>query len=145
MNTSNLYAKIIPTPQPIEGQTNYNIGPIKLDNVYNFETDPTTLGSANALDVYFSVIISTFTVLSGILLLLYFVFGAVSWVTSRGDADALEKARSQMLNAILGFILGVVAWFFVKLIGDILGIDVVNPTWYIVTGQNTGQALTPVQ
>lgn len=123
----------------------YDVGPIKLDQVYNFATDPTTAGSAKALDVYFSVIISTFTVLAGIFLLLFFIMGAFSWITARGDSESLEKARSQMLNAILGFILVVITWFFVKLIGDILGIDIVNPTWYIVTGANSPQALTPVQ
>lgn len=119
----------------------YNVGTIKPQN-YVFDPDPSTLGSANTLNVYISAIIGSLTIIAGLSLLLYFITGAYAWITAGGDADKLEKARGQILNALIGFVLVVIGWFFVRLIGQILGIDIVNPVWYVV---GTAGGLVPAQ
>jgi len=133
----------IPGP-PMPENFTFDVGEIAPKNSYVFTPDSSVEGSALAINVYLSAIIGAITTIAGIALLLYFFIGAFQWLVSRGDSDALEKARAQMLNAILGFVLVVVAWFFVKLIGDILGMDVTNPIWYIIQGTGSSSVLAPV-
>lgn len=124
-----------------DGTGSYNVGDIKPKN-YNFDPDPSTLGAANTINVYISAIIGSLTIIAGLSLLLYFISGAYAWVTAGGEPEKLEKARGQILNALIGFVLVVIGWFFVRLIGQILGIDIVNPIWYVV-GQ--GGVLSPAK
>jgi|GEM_PF-1146532 len=123
------------------GGSTYDVGTIKPKN-FSFDPDPSLVGSANTLNVYISAIVGTLTIIAGLSLLLYFISGAYAWVTAGGEAEKLEKARGQILNALIGFVLVVVGWFFVRLIGQILGIDIVNPVWWAV---GTGGVLTPAQ
>jgi len=79
--------------------------------------------TASGFNLLMSNIITTFITISGILLLFYFIISAIRWITASGDSDKLKEARDSMLNAIIGFVIVVIAYFFVGLIGGILGID----------------------
>ncbi len=61
-----------------------------------------------------------------LMLLIYLIWGAFSWVTSSGDKSKLEEARNRMSTAIIGIIVlsSVVALFM--LIQQILGICVLD-------------------
>ena len=109
----------------------YDVGTIKPNN-FTFDPDPSLIGSANTLNVYISAIIGSLTIIAGLSLLLYFILGAYRWITAGGEAEKLEEARGQIINALVGFVLVVIGWFFVKLIGQILGVDIVNPVWWAV-------------
>ena len=128
-------------PWPTTQLNGYNPGTIKPKN-FTFDPDPSLAGSANTLNVYISALIGSITIIAGLSLLLYFIMGAYGWITAGGEVEKLEKARGQILNALIGFVLVVVGWFFVRLIGQILGIDIVNPVWWAV---GTGGVLTPAQ
>jgi len=121
------------------GNSGYDVGTIKPKN-YTFDPDPTLAGSANTVNVYVSAIVGTLTLIAGLSLLLYFIMGAFRWVTAGGDIKHIEAARGQILNALIGFVLVVIGWFFVRLIGQIMGIDIVNPIWYAV---GAGGSLIP--
>lgn len=43
-----------------------------------------------------------FFVLAGISALLYLLWGSLNWVTSGGEKDAVEKARSKIVAALVG-------------------------------------------
>lgn len=68
-------------------------------------------------------LISVIITVSGILLLAYFLYGAVVWTTAAGDQKKLDEAKKIMNNAITGIILVVLSYFIVGLVGGILGID----------------------
>lgn len=123
------------------GASGYNVGTVTPPN-YVFDPDPSLIGSANTLNVYISAIVGSLTVIAGLSLLMYFIMGAFRWVTAGGDAKLLESSRGQILNALIGFVLVVIGWFFVRLIGQIMGIDIVNPIWYAV---GTGGVLSPAK
>lgn len=90
-----------------------------------------TPGSEGALGTAFSNLASTIlgflTALGGLATFLFLVSGALSWITSSGDKAGMEKARSQITNAVIGLIIIVAAWGIVYLIGGILGLDIINP------------------
>lgn len=50
----------------------------------------------------------------------YFIFGAFKMVTSQGNPDQIKSARSTMVNALVGFIIALVAtWVISFIIGTI--------------------------
>lgn len=50
----------------------------------------------------------------GSLMLFMFVYGAVIMITSAGKAEAVEKGKKTLLNAVIGGILVLGAWFLVN-------------------------------
>ncbi len=43
--------------------------------------------------------------IGGLLVLMYFIWGSMEWVTSGGDAGKLEKARGRMMHAVIGLLI----------------------------------------
>lgn len=58
-----------------------------------------------SLDTFLSFLIKFFFVLAGLLALFYMLWGALSWVTSGGDTEAVKKAREKIIAAAVGVIL----------------------------------------
>ena len=54
-------------------------------------------------------LIRFFFVIAGIAALVMLLWGALSWVTSGGEKEGVQKARDKIVNAIVGIILVVVA------------------------------------
>lgn len=66
----------------------------------------------------------TYAFMIGGLLMMYNLFmGALNWIQSAGDKDKVEKARKQIVNAIIGFIILMLVWIlFFTLTSSIFGI-----------------------
>ncbi len=62
--------------------------------------------------------------ISAILLLIYIASGGLQLMLSRGDPKAIEGAKGKITNAIIGFIILLLAYVIVKLLGQILEIAV---------------------
>lgn len=56
-----------------------------------------------------------------ILVLIYLVWGAFDWITSGGDKDAVGKARSKIVNALIGIAVLAVAFALAKVAAQFLG------------------------
>lgn len=54
------------------------------------------------------------------------VLGGLKWVMSGGDQKAVEAARNQITNALIGLAIVFAAWAIIKLIGIVFGIDILN-------------------
>lgn len=84
--------------------------------------DPTTttLGEliASALQIVF--------IAAALAVLIYLVIGAFKWITSGGDKDAIGKARGSIVNALIGLFLLALAFFITVLVGQIVGINILN-------------------
>jgi len=55
-------------------------------------------------------------------LLVYFVLGGLQMMTSQGEPKAMQSAQAKITNAVIGFIIIIVAFFIVQLIGQLLEI-----------------------
>lgn len=58
-----------------------------------------------SFEQFMGFLIKFFFVLAGLLALFFMLWGAISWVTSGGDKDAVGKARDKILAAVIGVIL----------------------------------------
>lgn len=66
------------------------------------------------------------TVLAGVLLIAYFIWGAVDWITSGGDSGKVGNARNKMTQAVIGVILVVLSYGLIGLIGTVTGLNVLD-------------------
>ena len=61
---------------------------------------------------------------AGIALLIYLVMGGLQMMTSRGDPKAIQGAQAKITNALIGFVIVIISFVLVRLIGQLLGIGV---------------------
>lgn len=54
------------------------------------------------------------------------VLGGLKWVMSGGDQKAVEAARSQITNALIGLAIVFAAWAIMRLIAIVFGVDIIN-------------------
>ena len=54
------------------------------------------------------------------------VVGAIQWITSGGDKNAIEGARGKLLNAITGIIILFAVFAIVKVIENFFGIHILS-------------------
>jgi magnesium-transporting ATPase (P-type) len=81
----------------------------------------------NNMTQMISNVIGIATVLAAILFIIYFLMAAYAWITSEGDSGKLQKARNQMIHAIIGLVVLVSAYAIIGLVGSVVGIDILNP------------------
>jgi len=60
---------------------------------------------------------------AGVLLLLYLIWGGMSFMLSGGEPKKVEGARSTITNALLGFFIVIFAFFVVQIVGLVLGLE----------------------
>ncbi|HNQ16648.1 MAG TPA: hypothetical protein PKJ26_00480 [Candidatus Woesebacteria bacterium] len=58
--------------------------------------------------------------IGGLLLLLFFVWGALQWITASGDKTKLEAARNRMLQAAIGLLILVSSFVIIGFVGNLL-------------------------
>lgn len=56
-----------------------------------------------------------------------FIIAGFNWINAGGDKTRVEQAQKQITNAIIGITIVVAAWVIVGLIGQLLGLDILNP------------------
>ena len=87
---------------------------------------------AAILGKYLAIAITTAISLGGLAVLVYFILGAVNWITAGGDKSKIEKAQQRIIQAFIGFALLVFAVSILGFVGptffgiDFLQIDFVN-------------------
>lgn len=83
------------------------------------------------LEIIISRILGGLTTLSTIFFIIYFVLGTFGWITAGGDSSKINKARDEMIQGALGMIVVVVTYVLIGLVGNIIGLDVLNPAQQI--------------
>jgi len=79
------------------------------------------------IELFFSVLLGFFTIIGGLMFLMYFVFGALSWLSSGGEKGKVESARTQLTNAAIGLIIVILAQSVVGIVSGVLGLNILNP------------------
>jgi len=59
---------------------------------------------------YFLMLWNTIITIGAILVLAYFLWGAIEWISSAGDSGKLEGARNRMFHAFVGLLILVSAY-----------------------------------
>ena len=85
------------------------------------------------LERFFSGLLGFLTVLGGIAFLIYFSLGAITWITSKGDKQQVEKAQGYMSNAFIGIVVLILAWAITGVVGALVGVDFLNLSGLIGT------------
>ena len=89
-----------------------------------FQKSGTSPGTA--LEIFFSILLGFFTVVAGISFLIYFLVGALAFLTAKGDKQQTQKAQGYMSNALVGLVIVVLAWAITGIVGKGLGFNILN-------------------
>jgi formate hydrogenlyase subunit 3/multisubunit Na+/H+ antiporter MnhD subunit len=80
----------------------------------------------NRLVEIISNVVAVLTIFGGLAFLFWFVVGALTWASSGGNAQQLDKAKGQMGTAVVGLFVLVLATAFTWLVGKVTGLDIIN-------------------
>lgn len=97
-------------------------------NFQDTATNNTLAGSETSFAEWLTRIFGAILAVSALLVLIYLVWGAISWITSNGDSSKVQKARDQMTQAIIGLIVLAASTAIFMLVQNALGIEVLNIT-----------------
>lgn len=106
------------------------VAPFDPDNAYVKDIQNSAISDTNAFTTFeliVSNVLALLTVLGSLVFIIYFLLGAISWISSGGDTSKVGKARDQMLQGVLGLVVLVMMYAVIGLIGSIVGIDILNP------------------
>ena len=78
-----------------------------------------------------SNIIGFLTIVAGLAFLIYFVVGALTWITAGGKTEQVQKAQGQMINAAIGMIVVAASYAIAYIISFVLGVNILNPQSFI--------------
>jgi uncharacterized membrane protein len=68
-------------------------------------------------------------VIAAIIFLFMLIFGAIQWISSGGDKQALENAKGRITNALIGIVILFALFAIVNLISNFFGgIPILNPS-----------------
>jgi len=93
-------------------------------------------GGANAgteIENLMSTLFGFLTIVAGLAFLIYFVTGAIKWITAGGDAGKVDDAKRSMTNGAIGMIAVVAAYGIIAIVGAVLGINIFQPATIIDT------------
>jgi len=65
-------------------------------------------------------------IIAVITVLAMLIWGAFEWITSGGDKDSVGKARSRIINALIGLAVLAIAFALFQVAGQFLGFNVLN-------------------
>lgn len=86
-------------------------------------TFQTGANPASSLETFMTMLLGFFTVAGGIAFIIYFLVGALNYLTAQGDMEKVKKAQRYLTNALIGLIVIVLTWAIAGIIGLVLGFD----------------------
>lgn len=91
-----------------------------------FQTIDST-GPDTLLGKFLSSMITTLTIVGSLAFVIFFSLGALTWITAGGDKTKIAQAQSQMTQGAIGLIAIVASYFLIGIVGNVLGLDILNP------------------
>lgn len=77
----------------------------------------------NSLGRFISAVITLVFIIAAISVLLMLIWGALQWIFSGGEKDAVAKARDRIINALIGLAILAVAVALASVFGQFVGIN----------------------
>lgn len=101
-------------------------------------TTPVGTVITNALTIVF--------VVAALLVLFMLIIGAFQWITSGGDKENVGHARARITHALIGLAILALAFLIVKVVGQIVNINILDLKSLPSLGQqcSSGQTFDPV-
>jgi len=100
------------------------LGDIETPSGYKIDTDNPLV----PLEKIFSNLLAVFTIVGGLMFIIYFIIAAFNWITAGDEAEKAKKARTKMTNGLIGLIVMVAAYSLFYIIGLVLGMNFLNPS-----------------
>ncbi len=103
---------------------NMKIDQLFLDGVPSKATYSSLTGISGLVTLFVNIIFA----IAGIVLLVYFVGGGLAMISSAGknDPQKAEQAKKTLTSAVIGFVIVFVSYWVVSLIGQIMGIQILQ-------------------
>jgi TRAP-type C4-dicarboxylate transport system permease small subunit len=100
-----------------------NIDSVSTGNGKTFSNTYTSLGSIT------NSFLKTSLTVAGIIFLCLLIFGGFNLIIGAGDNDPKKAAQSQAIvtNAIIGFLVVILAYFIIQVIETVTGLKILNP------------------
>lgn len=107
----------------------------------NLGNNPEAAASGATFVEYFITIWNAVISLGGLAVLLYFIWGAIDWITAGDDSGKTAKAREKITNSIIGLIILVSSYTIINYTGYLLfgkEFSILAPT-FLTPGGTTEQ------
>ena len=85
----------------------------------NLGNDPDAASSGETFVGYFVDLWNSVISIGGFIVLIYFLWGALEWITAGGDAGKIEKARSRITQSIIGLLILVSSFIIIGFISQL--------------------------
>jgi len=86
-----------------------------------------TAGAPKLLAVLIATMWRTLMVVGGLAVLIFLIWGGVSYLTSGGDKARIESARDRIISALVGLAIIFASAAIAKFVEDQFGISLLNP------------------
>jgi len=105
-----------------------DVGGIKGIGPFGFENAAVSAGETQTqFGSIISTIVTALTVVGGLAFAIFFTMGGLKWLTAGGDKAKVSEASAQMTQGVIGLVAIVAGLFIVGIVGNVLGIDFLNP------------------
>lgn len=118
-------------PANAENGEGLEIGTLEGLSGFQPEAEKEPHAAGQMLTKIFSNTFGVLTIVGGLIFILYFTLAGLSWITSSGKPDKVQKAQEQMINALIGLIVVVASFSIAYIVGEVLGIKILDPAYYL--------------
>lgn len=89
-------------------------------------TIPNPIPKLDNLGDILNILLGIIFFIAGLLMFFNLVLGGIQWISSGGDAKALDAARGRITNSIIGLIIVVAAFATALILEQVFGINIVS-------------------
>lgn len=86
-----------------------------------------TVEVGNKLNKVLSSVIGLLTIIAALWFAIQFIMAGYDWINAGGDKNHAQAAMQKITNAVVGLLVVVLAWVIIGLLGQMLGIQILNP------------------
>lgn len=83
--------------------------------------------AADIFNQFLSTVVGVMTIVSFIWFVIQFFIGAIGILSSGGDKAKLTEARGKITSALIGLVVVIAAVFLIEVVGNILGLEILDP------------------
>lgn len=83
---------------------------------------------AGGISLFLNNLITLIYIVGGIIFVFMLLWGALEWLISGGEKEAVGKARQRIINALIGITLMAIAFAVLKAVGIFLGFEFFSPS-----------------
>ncbi len=96
-----------------------------INDVFGKITPPAAIQAwgtgAAGISSFLNNVITLIYIVAAVIFVFMFLIGAVQWILSGGDKEAVTNARKRIIHAIIGISLLALAFLIIKIVGTVTG------------------------